>query len=104
MPSRDRMMSDRPPALSHFLACPASVFGHAVCRLGLATRGLSGTTSDDVLYAIERGVNFLNWPGLAEGPDGADAISDAVAGLGRRRGDVVVCAQFWGRTGAEAAE
>jgi predicted aldo/keto reductase-like oxidoreductase len=67
-----------------------------VCRLGLATRGSGRLGPADVLYALDRGLNFLNWCGS---PDG---LSRAVAGLGRRRRDVVVCAQFGARTGADA--
>jgi predicted aldo/keto reductase-like oxidoreductase len=67
-----------------------------VCRLGLATRGNTHLRAEDVEYAIERGVNYLNWCGK---PDG---MSQAVAGLGRRR-DVAVAVQFQART-ARAAE
>jgi predicted aldo/keto reductase-like oxidoreductase len=72
--------------------------GHSgsVCRLGLATRGTAALTPDDVYHAIERGVNFLNWCGA---PDG---LSRAVAGLGSRRSEVVVCVQFEARTAADA--
>src|SRR5438045_4789612 len=91
------------PALSPFLTCPAAAFGRPVCRLGLAARGGSVLTPDDVLYALDRGVNFLNWPGVADDPGGPDAVSEAVAGLGRRRDSVVVCAQFGSRTAADAA-
>ena len=58
-------------------------FGKPVCRLGLASRGQSAISPDDVLHALERGVNFLNWPGVADTPGGADAFSDAIAALGR---------------------
>ncbi len=70
-----------------FLTCPASAFGQPVCRLGLASRGgpASALTPDDVLHAVERGVNFLNWPGFADEPGGADAMSEAIAALGPRR-------------------
>jgi aryl-alcohol dehydrogenase-like predicted oxidoreductase len=60
-------------------------------------------TPDDVLYAVERGVDFLNWPGEADEPGGADALSAAIASLGVRRDSVVVCVQFGARTGREAA-
>jgi aryl-alcohol dehydrogenase-like predicted oxidoreductase len=59
---------------------------------------------DDILYAIERGVGFLNWPGLAEGPDGADALSTAVASLASRRDELVICVQFGARTAVEAVD
>jgi aryl-alcohol dehydrogenase-like predicted oxidoreductase len=94
---------DRARAASPFLTCPATAFGRPVCRLGLASRGGSGLAADDVLHALDRGVNFLNWPGQADTPGGPDAVSDAVAGLGPRRRSVVVCAQFGARTTAEAA-
>ena len=57
-----------------------------------------------MLAAVERGVNFLNWPGLADGPSDGDGLSRAVASLGPRREDVVVCAQFGAATAADAAE
>ncbi len=50
-----------------------------------------------------RGVNFLNWPGEADEPGGADAVSAVVAGLGSRRDSVAVCVQFGARTAADAA-
>jgi predicted aldo/keto reductase-like oxidoreductase len=90
--------------LSTFLTGPSDRLGKPVCRLGLATRGgSSAITPDDVLDALERGVNFLNWPGEADTPGGADAISEAVASLGRRRESVVVCVQFGARTADQAA-
>ncbi len=91
------------PALHPFLWTPAGAFGRPVCRLGLASRGTSALHSDDVLGAIARGVNFLNWPALAEGPSDGDAFSAAVAALGAERSSVVLCAQFGARTAAEAA-
>jgi predicted aldo/keto reductase-like oxidoreductase len=71
-------------------------FPRPLCRLGLATRGTGGLSVEDVLHAIDRGINFLNWCGQ---PDG---LSRAVATLGPRREDVVVCVQFEARTAAEA--
>jgi predicted aldo/keto reductase-like oxidoreductase len=91
-------------AASPFLATPAEAFGKPVCRLGLASHGQTSITPDDVVYAMERGVNFLNWPGEADSPGGADAFSSAVATLGPRRDDVVVCVQFGARTAADAAD
>src|SRR3954447_1624261 len=76
---------------------PARAFGTPVCRLGLATRGDSDLTVDDVNHAIGRGVNFLNNPGID------DPVSRAVAGLGRDRERVVVCIQFEARTALDAA-
>jgi predicted aldo/keto reductase-like oxidoreductase len=67
-----------------------------LCRLGLATRGNGQLTADDVHYALDRGVNFLNWCGVP------DALSHTVAGLGPRRHEVMVCVQFEARTADEA--
>jgi predicted aldo/keto reductase-like oxidoreductase len=67
-----------------------------VCRLGLASRSPTGLAEADVLWALDRGVNFLNWPGEP------DALSRVVAGLGARRREVVVCVQFAARTAADA--
>jgi predicted aldo/keto reductase-like oxidoreductase len=78
-----------------FLA--ADFRGRPVCRLGLAGRGGSGLTADDVHHAVGRGVNFLNWCGAADG------LSRAVAELGPRRRDVIVCVQFEARSGRDAA-
>jgi aryl-alcohol dehydrogenase-like predicted oxidoreductase len=91
------------PALHPFLVTPAAAFGRPVCRLGLASYGQTAITLDDVLAAVGRGVNFLNWQGLAEGPSAGDAFTRAVAGLGRDRSSVIICAQFGARTAAEAA-
>ena len=77
-------------------------FGLPVCRLGLASYGQTAVTPDDVLSAIDRGVNFLNWQGLAEGPSDGDAYSAAVSALGARRRSVVVCVQFGARNAADA--
>jgi aryl-alcohol dehydrogenase-like predicted oxidoreductase len=78
-------------------------FGFPVCRLGLASYGQTAISPDDVLSAVDRGVNFLNWQGLAEGPSDADSFPAAVSTLGARRQSVVVCAQFGARSGADAA-
>jgi hypothetical protein len=67
-----------------------------VCRLGLATRGGTQLHADDVQYALDRGVNFLNWCGVSDG------LRDAIANLGSRRRDVIVCVQFEARTAREA--
>jgi predicted aldo/keto reductase-like oxidoreductase len=93
----------RVPALHPFLVAPARAFGHPVCRLGLASYGRTAITPDDVLSAIDRGVNFLNWQGLAEGPSDGDAFSTAISSLGSGRRSVIVCAQFGARSGADAA-
>jgi predicted aldo/keto reductase-like oxidoreductase len=89
--------------LNKFLTYPAAGFGTPICRLGLATRGGADLTHDDVLFAIDRGVNFLNWPGEADAPGGADGLSDAIATLGPRRESLVVCVQFGARRAADAA-
>lgn len=59
-----------------------------VCRLGLATRGNTALDPADVHYAVERGVNYLNWCGH---PDG---LSCAVAEMGDARQDVVIAWQL----------
>lgn len=79
-------------------------FGFPVCRLGLASFGQTAITADDVLSAVDRGVNFLNWQGLAEGPSAGDAYTAAVASLGTRRQSVVVCVQFGARNEADARD
>src|SRR5262249_51117221 len=93
--------STRP--MNPFLTCPAAAFGRDVCRLGLASRIGATLTADDVLHAIDHGVNFLNWPGEADEPGGPDAVSEAVADFGGRRDDVVICVQFGARTASDAA-
>jgi predicted aldo/keto reductase-like oxidoreductase len=75
-----------------------NLYSFPVCRLGLATRGETNLTVDDIVYALERGINVLNWCGV---PDG---LRDAIANLGPRRRDVIVCVQFEARTAREAAE
>ena len=89
--------------MNDFLTYPATAFGKPVCRLGLASRGGTRLTAADVLYALDRGVNFLNWPGEADSPGGADGLSDAIAALGPQRERLVVCVQFGARTSADAA-
>jgi aryl-alcohol dehydrogenase-like predicted oxidoreductase len=90
--------------VNSFLSCPAAAFGKPACRLGLASHGQTEITPDDVLHAVERGVNFLNWAGEADSPGGSDAYSTAVSSLGRRRDAVVVCVQFGARTAVDAAQ
>jgi predicted aldo/keto reductase-like oxidoreductase len=68
----------------------------AVCRLGLATRGNTHLRVDDVEYAIERGVNYLNWCGHRDG------LSRAIARLGAARKQVVLAAQFEARSAGDA--
>lgn len=92
-----------PPILAPFLVRTAGEFGKPVCRLGLASHVNTAVTADDVLYALSRGVNFLNWSAEAEGPPDDEAFPAAVASLGRAREDVAVCVQFAARTADEAA-
>ncbi len=93
----------RVPDLHPFLVTPAPAFGLPVCRLGLASYGQTALTADDVLSAVDRGVNFLNWQGLAEGPSEGDVFPTAIASLGPRRRSIVVCAQFGARNQTDAA-
>ena len=64
-----------------FLTRPVREFGKPVCRLGLASHGNTAITAEDVLHAVSRGVNFLNWSGFAEGPPDDEAFPAAVAAL-----------------------
>jgi predicted aldo/keto reductase-like oxidoreductase len=75
---------------------PHFTFDRPLCRLGLATRGTNRLTPDDICHALDRGINFLNWCG---NPDG---LSRAIAELGPRRREVMVCVQFEARTAADA--
>jgi predicted aldo/keto reductase-like oxidoreductase len=75
---------------------PRAALPHSLCRLGLATRGSSALTPDDVQHAVASGVNFLNWCGVADG------LSAFIADLGERRRDVAVCVQFEARMAADA--
>src|SRR5262249_55664335 len=84
----------RPSSISQFLNSSISQF--PVCRLGLPTRGAPHLTVDDIHLALDRGVNFLNWCGLP------DSLSRAIAGLGSRRREVMICVQFEARSAAEA--
>ena len=68
-----------------------------VFRLGFAAHMRGQLREVDVHWAIERGVNFLNWFGAD------DYLGRAIAQLGPRRRDVVVCVQFEARS-AQAAE
>jgi predicted aldo/keto reductase-like oxidoreductase len=83
-------------SLAPFLVGPADAFGKPVCRLGLASRGDTRPTPEDVRLALDRGVNFLNWCGTEDG------MSRAIAELGDRREQVIVCVQFEARTAAQA--
>lgn len=68
----------------------------SICRLGLATRGNTALDAEDVLDAIRRGINYLNWCGH---PDG---MAEAIRCLGTRRSEVRVAVQFSARTASEA--
>lgn len=87
-----------------FLTRGEAAFGKPVCRLGLAARGGSLLDANDVAEALKRGVNFLNWPARAEGPREAEAFGTAIASLGPRREDVVVCIQLAARGAKQAAD
>ncbi len=91
-----------PKIMSSFLhatfASPRTALPFPICRLGLATRGDSRLTADDVGFAVAKGVNFLNWCGAADG------LSAFVAELGRRRETLAVCVQFEARTASEAKD
>src|SRR5262245_10310183 len=93
-----------PLPLDPFLTRPAAMFGKPVCRLGLAKHLSTGLTSDDVLYAVDQGMNFLNWPAFAEGEVEGDAFSEAIASLGVARERVVVCVQFGSATASDAGK
>jgi aryl-alcohol dehydrogenase-like predicted oxidoreductase len=86
-----------------FLVTSARAFGLPVCRLGLASYGHTEITPDDLQEALDRGINFLNWEGLAEGPSADRAFTGTVSSLGSRRSSVVVCVQFGARSKTEAA-
>jgi aryl-alcohol dehydrogenase-like predicted oxidoreductase len=88
-------------ALPPFLV--TSGFGFPVYRLGLASYGRTAITPDDVLSAVDRGINFLNWQGLTEGTSDGDANTTAISSLGNQRESVAVCAQFGARNEADAA-
>ena len=90
--------------VAEFLYAPTEAFGQPTCRLGLASHGRTEITPDDVLHALDAGVNFLNWPGVADSPGGEDAFSAAVSSLGSGRSSVVVCVQFGARTARDAAD
>src|SRR5438477_12504782 len=94
--TRGNMSKQRDHLLLHAHAWQP-VGGGPLVRLGLATRGSGQLTPRDIEHALSRGINFLNWCGVA------DALSETIAALGRRRRDVVLCVQFEARTGADAA-
>ncbi len=65
------------------------------CRLGLATRGNTHLEPKDIRYAVERGVNYLNWCGR---PDG---LSRVVSEMGADRKNIVLAWQL--QSGSEDA-
>ncbi len=77
------MNSETSPELFH----DSPLLGR-VCRLGLATRGNTRLEPEDVIAAIDRGINVLNWCGHADG------MSRAVRELGARREEVKVIVQL----------
>lgn len=85
------------PVTAPFLRRPASALGGPGCRLGLATRGGTALTADDVHRAIDHGIDFLNWPAREDG------LSRAIGELGPKRQDVIVSVQFEARSAADAA-
>jgi predicted aldo/keto reductase-like oxidoreductase len=85
--------------MNSFFQRPAAAFGKPVCRLGLGSGMDNRLTADDIHFALDRGVNFLNWPCARE-----DAFSPTIAELGPRRDDVTICVQFESRTATDAAD
>ncbi|HEX5411120.1 MAG TPA: aldo/keto reductase [Terriglobia bacterium] len=69
----------------------------AVTRLGLATRGNTSLSADDVALAVERGVNYLNWCGYDDG------IAQALRRKLIDRERVIVAMQLDARDAASAA-
>jgi predicted aldo/keto reductase-like oxidoreductase len=68
-----------------------------VMRLGLATRGNTNLSADDVALGVDRGVNYLNWCGYDEG------IAQALRGKLIDRGRVAVAMQLDAREASSAA-
>lgn len=83
-------------SMQPFLLSQHPTWAFPICRLGLATRGGTHLQPADVLYALDRGVNFLNWCGQP------DALSRTIASLGSRREQVAICVQFEARTAEQA--
>jgi len=84
------------PQGPHFLFTTLPGSTRRICRLGVSSRGDTNLTVADVHFALEHGVNFLNWCGTT------NTFADAIAGLGPRREDILVCVQFEARTAADA--
>lgn len=71
----------------------------AVCRLGLASRGNTHLAARSVRWAIDEGVNYLNWCGHIDG------LGLAIGELGdTERENVVVAVQFSARQADEATQ
>jgi predicted aldo/keto reductase-like oxidoreductase len=62
-----------------------------VCRLGLATRGNTRLTREDVCQALQAGINYWNWCGHDDG------MAAAIRELGSRRREVVIAIQLESR-------
>ncbi|MGH9340413.1 MAG: aldo/keto reductase [Acidobacteriota bacterium] len=69
-----------------------------VCRLGLATRGNTRLSVNDIRWALDRGLNYLNWCGHDDG------LSRAVSQLSAPERDRVVVAYQFSAASARAAE
>jgi aryl-alcohol dehydrogenase-like predicted oxidoreductase len=67
-----------------------------VLRLGLASRGNTHLSADDVTHAVTRGVNYLNWCGHDNG------MAQAVREKRFNREQVVIAAQLQARTRSSA--
>jgi len=68
-----------------------------VLRLGLATRGNTHLTRDNITQAVDRGVSYLNWCGHDDG------LAQAVRERRFDRDQVVIAVQLHGRTRSSAA-
>src|SRR5437016_3294978 len=62
-----------------------------VCRLGLSTRGNTHLNQEDVLVALDQGINYWNWCGYGDG------MSQATRELGALRKNVVIATQLSAR-------
>ena len=92
-----RVAGQLPTTMTHTtFRSPHFTFDRPLCRLGLATRGTNRLTPADIRFALDRGVNFLNWCG------NPDSLSETIAALGPRRREVVICVQFEARTATDA--
>src|SRR5690349_6498149 len=96
-PPRTELRSGAASAVS-FLRRGADAFGKPVCRLGLASHAGTDLAPADIIHALDRGVNFLNWAG------DEDVFSRTIANLGPRRQAVIICVQFAARSATDAAE